>query len=58
MSSPFDYLFIDFETSLKIINNNFDDYLNDIILFNKNTQHIELFYKKIQLKLTINLMNY
>lgn len=24
MSSPFDYLFIDFETSLNIINNNFD----------------------------------
>jgi hypothetical protein len=46
MSSPFDYLFIDLETSLKIINNNFDDYLNDIILYNKNTQHIELFYKK------------
>ena len=46
MSSPFDYLFIDFETSLKIINNNFDDYLHDIILFNKNNKHIELFYKK------------
>jgi hypothetical protein len=46
MSGPFDYLFIDFETSLKIINNNFDDYLHDIILFNKNTQKIELFYKK------------
>lgn len=35
-SSPFDFLFIDFETSLKIINNNFDDFLHDIILFNKN----------------------
>lgn len=46
MSGPFDYLFIDFETSLKIINNNFDDYLCDIILFNRNTQHVELFYKK------------
>ena len=46
INSPFDYLFIDFETSLKIINNNFNDYLNDIILFNKNTQHIKLFYKK------------
>jgi hypothetical protein len=46
MSGPFDYLFIDLETSLKIINNNFDDYLNDIILFNKNAQHIELFYSK------------
>lgn len=46
MSSPFDYLFIDFESSLKIINNNFDDFLNDIILFNKNRQHVQLFYKK------------
>ena len=46
MSGPFDYLFIDFETSLKIINNNFDDYLHDIILFNQNKQQIELFYKK------------
>ena len=58
MSSPFDYLFIDFETSLKIINNNFDDYLYDIIFFNKNNKHLELFYKKIQPKSTINLMNY
>lgn len=46
MSSPFDHLFIDFETSLKIINNNFENYLYDIILFSKNKQHIELFYKK------------
>ena len=46
MSGPFDYLFIDFETSLKIINNNFDDYLYDIILFNKDYQQIELFNKK------------
>jgi len=46
MSSPFDYLIIDFETSLKIINNKFNDYLHDIILFNKNNQKIELFYKK------------
>jgi len=46
MSSPFDYLFINFETSLKIINNNFEDFLYDIILFNKNTKSIELFYKK------------
>ena len=46
MSGPFDYLFIDFETSLKIINNKFDNYLNDIILFNRNEKKIELFYKK------------
>jgi hypothetical protein len=46
MSSPFDYLFIDFKTSLQIINNKFYDYLHDIILFNKHTQNIQLFYKK------------
>jgi len=46
MASPFDYLYIDLESSLKIINNNFDDYLCDIILFNKNQQKVELFYKK------------
>jgi len=46
MSSPFDYLYIDLETSLQIINNKFDDFLSDIILFNKNTRQIELFYKK------------
>jgi len=46
MSGPYDFIFIDFETSLKIINNNFEDYLYDIILFNKNNKHIELFYKK------------
>ena len=46
MSGPFDYLFIDLVTSLQIINNKFDDYLCDIIFFNKNKKTIELFYKK------------
>jgi hypothetical protein len=46
MSSPFDSLIIDLETSLKIINNNFDDFLDDIILINKSTKNVELFYKK------------
>ena len=55
MSGPFDYLFIDFETSLKIINNNFDDYLYDIISFNKNTKNIELFYKKNTNKIKKNV---
>jgi hypothetical protein len=45
-SGPFDYLFIDLETSFKIINDKFDNYLCDIILFNKNLKKIELFYKK------------
>jgi len=46
ISGPFDYLFIDFETALKIINNNFNNYLDDIILFNNKTKNIELFYRK------------
>jgi hypothetical protein len=46
MSGPFDYLFIDFESALKIIHNNFNDYLCDIVLINKNTKKLELFYKK------------
>lgn len=46
MSGPFDYLFIDLETALKIIHDNFNCYLHDIILFNKNKNKIELFYKK------------
>jgi hypothetical protein len=46
ISGPFDYLFIDFETSLKIINDKFENYLNDVILFNKHTRTIELFRKK------------
>ena len=46
MSSPFENLIIDFETSLKIINNKFDDFLDDIVLINNGTKHLELFYKK------------
>jgi len=45
-SSPFDYLFIDLETSFKLINTHFDNYLCDIILFNKDQKKIQLFYKK------------
>ena len=46
MSGPFDFIFIDIESALNIINNNFDNYLFDIISFNKNTRNVELFYKK------------
>jgi hypothetical protein len=45
-SGPFDYLFIDFETTLKVIRNGFDDFLHDIILFNKNENRITLYYPK------------
>jgi len=37
---------IDFETSLQIINTKFDNFLYDIITFNKNQTKIELLYKK------------
>jgi hypothetical protein len=46
MSGPFDYLYIDFETALTIINNKFADFLSDIILLNKNNKTLQIFYKK------------
>ena len=59
MSGPFDYLFIDFETSLKIINNNFDDYLHDIVLFNKNTTSIDdRFYELLHSNIGYMAHNY
>jgi hypothetical protein len=45
-SGPFDHLYLDFETSLKIINTKFEKYLYDIVRFNKNAGKIELLYKK------------
>ena len=45
-SGPFDYLFIDLETSFQIINNKFDNFLNDIIVFHKNQKKLELVYNK------------
>ena len=45
-SSPFDWVIIDFETSLKTINTKFESYLCDIIIFNKDQRKIELLYKK------------
>jgi hypothetical protein len=45
-SSPFDNLIIDFETSLKNINEKFNNYFNDIIFTHHNENRIELVYKK------------
>lgn len=42
ISSPFDHLFIDFETSLDIISNKMECFYSDIILFNKNNNILEL----------------
>jgi len=38
ISGPFDYTFIDIESTFKIINNKFEDYLCDLVIFNKNQQ--------------------
>jgi hypothetical protein len=35
-SSPFDYLIIDLETVFRIIHGNFENYLKNIVIFNKN----------------------
>lgn len=58
IGSPFDHIFIDFETSLKIINNKFDCFLHDIILFNKKQKKIELFLKKNTNEINKNLYEF
>jgi len=44
ISGPFDYLFIDIETAFDNINNNFDLFLNDIVVVNKNKQINKIYY--------------
>jgi len=39
MSGPFDYMYIDFETTLKVISTNFEDYTSDIVICNKHYQN-------------------
>lgn len=56
-SGPFDYLYIDFETALKIINNRFENFLSDIVLLNKNKQDSKLLYKKNTSEINNNLYN-
>lgn len=46
MSSPFDWMLIDLESSLKIINNNFVDYLHDMIHFKQDTSILEVVRNK------------
>lgn len=55
ISGPFDYLFIDIETSFKILNNNFNNFLYDIVLFNKSTKNIKLYYNKNTNEINNNL---
>ena len=44
LSSPLDFIYVDFETALRLINEKFEYYLSDIVLFNKNAKKTELFY--------------
>jgi hypothetical protein len=46
MSGPFDYMYIDFHTALKVIDSNFEDYLSDIVVCNKHYQNNYLQHKK------------
>lgn len=46
MSSPFDWIIIDLESVLKIINSEFKDYLNDIVEVSRNKKICKLHYKK------------
>ena len=39
MSGPFDFMYIDFETSLKVIASKFEDYTSDIVICNKHYQN-------------------
>lgn len=45
-SGPFDYMYIDMETCFKVIHNNYDDFLNDIIVMYRNEQSAKLLYPK------------
>jgi len=38
-SGPFDYVIVDLKSAMKIINNNFEDYLNDIVIFCEGTHN-------------------
>lgn len=44
ISGPFDYLFIDIETAFYNINNEFDLFLNDIVVINKNKKINKIYY--------------
>lgn len=46
ISGPFDYLFIDIETVFENIHNQFNKFLSDITLVNKNLNKLEIFYSQ------------
>ena len=46
IQSPFDFVFIDYESALKAIATKFADYLYDIVFFNKNAEQIVLYNAK------------
>ena len=46
LKSPLDFIYVDFETAMRLISEQFENYLSDIVLFNKNAKRVELFYVK------------
>lgn len=46
MSSPFDYMYIDFESALRCIQDEFANYTKDIVIFNKPNKIASLFNHK------------
>ena len=54
ISGPFDSIFIDIETVFENINNNFDIFLSDIVIINKNKKQQNIYYsnKEISKKIT------
>lgn len=43
-TSPFDWIYVDFETALSEISSEFSTYLSDIVAINKSKKSLELFY--------------
>ena len=45
-SSPFDYMYVDFESALQIIQKRFSDFCNDLVLMDNQNKSVQLIYKK------------
>jgi hypothetical protein len=45
-SSPFDYMYVDFESALQIISKRFSDFCNDIVIMDNQNKSLQLIHKK------------
>ena len=57
LSSPFDWMFIDFKSSLEVINDNFEHYLNDMVHFKQDANVLELVRSKRNTIVPQNIKN-